>query len=128
MSRIGTNGREDWIICQARERSPAERAAFLDGACAGDMGLRERIEALLAAPNESDPLLTTQASVGRTTVKVEFPDGQPDEAVGQTLGRYKLLEKVGEGGCGSAESLPIGSGSDRILPSSRLSRFHPQGY
>jgi hypothetical protein len=34
------------------------------------------------------------------TIKVELTDELTDEAVRQTLGRYKLLERVGEGGCG----------------------------
>jgi hypothetical protein len=35
----------------------------------------------------------------KATIKIEIADA-PDEAVGQTLGRYKLMERLGEGGCG----------------------------
>ena len=35
----------------------------------------------------------------KATIKLDLSE-TPDEAVGQTLGRYKLMERLGEGGCG----------------------------
>ena len=68
---------------------PAEkRAAFLDVMCEGDAALRQRLEALLAAHEQPETLLTTQTEAARPTIKLDLADA-PDEAVGQTLGRYQ---------------------------------------
>src|SRR5438552_312542 len=94
--------REEWIVGQARKRPRAERAAFLDGACAGDLALRESLERLLAAHDQPEEVLADgiDAATVKATISLGFADRPADEAVGQALGRYKLLERVGEGGCG----------------------------
>jgi tetratricopeptide (TPR) repeat protein/tRNA A-37 threonylcarbamoyl transferase component Bud32 len=92
---IPPDEREEWIIRQARERPAAERAAFLDGACVGDDALRQRLEAQLAAHNKPDEPPPAAAA----TIKLDLTMVE-DQAVGTTIGRYKLMERIGEGGCG----------------------------
>src|ERR1041385_1265520 len=78
--------------------SVEERAAFLVRACDGDEALRERVERLLAAHDKAGAFLGEPPADERATIAV-----QPitEEAPGTHIGRYKLLEKIGEGGCGA---------------------------
>ncbi len=85
------------LFALALSKPAAKRAAWLDAECEGDTALRQRLEALLSAHDAPDEL--PPAPAAKATIKLDMSEA-PDEAVGQTLGRYKLMERLGEGGCG----------------------------
>ena len=80
-----------------------EREAALADACRGDESLRREVEALIeagAAPGEpiADATADWPAAAGAGP---DAPERVSRESVGQRIGRYKLLEQIGEGGFGS---------------------------
>jgi serine/threonine protein kinase len=89
------------IFNNALERpDAAAQASYLSEACGSDAALRERVEKLLQAHVEaggffSQPLNAT-VSVPSTGAAIPITM----EKVGEAIGRYKLLEQIGEGGCG----------------------------
>ena len=105
------------VFFAALERATAaERAAYLDAACAGDPALRSRVEKLLAAhpqlgwflePRPADGVTADAPAEGQTSTfgsdagsTADFAGR--DEHVGAILGgKYKLIEAIGEGGMGS---------------------------
>jgi hypothetical protein len=91
---------EEALFAAALDRPESERSAFLDQACQGNGALRRRVQALLAADAQPDPGLAIPADDALVSARPERFDEDPDDAVGQTFGRYKLLERIGEGGWG----------------------------
>jgi len=73
-----------------------EREAFVNQACAGNEALRARLEALLQAHESPDPFLEPPAAPpNKATVRLPVT-----EKPGDKVGHYKLLQQIGEGGCG----------------------------
>jgi eukaryotic-like serine/threonine-protein kinase len=72
-----------------------ERVSYLDRACGGDAELRDRVAKLLAADQQKsldDSLAPTEGE--------EKPIFQPSRQAVYQIGRYRLLQKIGEGGMG----------------------------
>ncbi|MBL9172596.1 MAG: protein kinase [Verrucomicrobiales bacterium] len=73
------------------------REAYLQGACGGDRQLRMEIDSLLAAHEAAGGFLAGKTSKEAQTILGETP---LREGPGTRIGRYKLLQQVGEGGMG----------------------------
>jgi len=99
------------IFADAAEiQDPEARARFLAGACGTDRELRCEVEELLQAAAASDGFLPG-TPVGRDARSILFglegtcspvpaQAAPASENEGDRIGRYKLLQKIGEGGCG----------------------------
>src|SRR6516165_9618332 len=89
---------EEFFYAALEYECPGDRAAFLDRVC-GDVELRHRVERLLALVPEAGDFLEAPASVPAVTAA---RDPRPAvEEPGTTVGPYKLLEVIGEGGMGT---------------------------
>ena len=87
---------EEILQAALEKTTPAERAAYLDGACGHDAALRDLVEGLLQSLDEAgsfldQPLFEPSPTVDEVSVS---------EKHGTVIGPYKLLQKIGEGGMG----------------------------
>jgi len=95
--------REETIFSAAVQlRDAAKRAIYLDLACEDDPALRARVETLLARDAEAGSGARPACSPERTALVAEASEAREAEplAMAERIGHYKLLQKIGEGGCG----------------------------
>ena len=91
-----TSRRDDWqrvqtVFAAALERAPADRATWLDDACAGDPFVREEVDALLHSHDRA----------GRFLALDEAPESSAaaaDALAGLRVGSFALVREIGRGG------------------------------
>ena len=75
-----------------------DRAVYLEQVCAGDPIVRNEVESLVAAYDGSSGLLDETAVTLAMKVIGSSPD---DDMVGQEVGFYRILSRLGQGGMGT---------------------------
>jgi WD40 repeat protein/serine/threonine protein kinase len=79
--------------------SPEEQRAYLDRACAGDVECRARVEELLRAHEQAGNFL--QGEQPTTAPGPQATDTVAGEIPGASIGPYRLVRELGEGGMGT---------------------------
>ncbi|MHC4368881.1 MAG: serine/threonine protein kinase, partial [Planctomycetota bacterium] len=88
------NREEAIFTAAAKLTDPAKRKAYVEQACGDDRGLLARITSLLEAGGSSHSILDVLIAEPEATLD----DDSLAEGPGTVIDRYKLLEKIGEGG------------------------------
>ena len=103
--KMATGEEADSLFFEARDMAdPDERAAFLEKACEHSPELRSRVQRLLADERQAESFFAsenTESNEYEETLIDDAPAAVATEQVGERIGRYKLLQQIGEGGFGT---------------------------
>lgn len=88
----------DGIFKSALELSPAECAAYLERACAGDESLRHEVEMLIKSDAQASSFLNTPVIEDAARL---LKDTEDISLTGQSIGPYKIIRELGHGGMGT---------------------------
>src|SRR4029450_11338946 len=108
------------IFHAALDQEPDRVGAFLDTACEGDEVLRRKVEALLSSHQRADSFI--EAPVAGIATRI-IENEQADLLVGQTIGHYKISERIGTGGMGDVYLATDITAGRKAAPKLRRVRF-----